>query len=985
VTAPRRGLAVAVIAAVLIAAGYWAWRAARPPAERLAFAARKALQAGDAGQARRLVERGVALYPDSATIRLAAAEVELESDRTEQALAHLEHARDDGSTAALNAIGAAGDLLFKLNCMSQAEERYRLIYERNPQSVVARQKLALLLALSGRMQDARQFFFEIIRGGRFDTHDLALLGNPEQVFDNPEFNKRFSTDAPDDRNAALGAAHYQMHLLQTGRAAELYRKLVARQPEDVDAQAGLGQALVEAGTSDEFVRWNERLPAGAEKHPGVWNARARFAQKQSEPETAIRCFWEVVRRDPNDMAANYQLALLLHQKGSDEPAGQFQKRAEQLKALQEVLRQNLLDDSHVKLLVRAGELCEAVGRLWEARGWYQAALDRGGDGSLGRKIEHLSRSIDDETPQMLAEADPVQRFDLSRFPLPVWKRSEVSPRERAPLETTPLGSRWMSRVTFRDDAREAGVDFTYHNGDDPAVPGMMIFESSGGGVAAIDFDGDFWPDLYFTQASDWPNVEGQSRYLDRLFRNAGDGHFIDVTAPSGLGDERFSQGVAAGDFNDDGFSDLYVANIGENRLYRNNGDGTFADCTLEARLKSGDWTTSVLVADLNGDGFPEIYDVTYVAGREPFEHVCHDPQVKNAPRICSPSVFAAEQDRLYVNRGDGTFEDVSVSAGILAPDGKGLGIAAGDFDGSGRVSLYVANDTTDNFLFINQTAHRGDLPAFAQQARPSGCAVDAEGRAQASMGIAVDDADGDGLADLFVTNFYNEYDALYRQLPGGLFADVTAQAGLKEPTLPTLGFGTQFIDGDLDGWPDLVVANGHVDDFSEYGTPFRMRAQFFVNLGGGRFSELPAGQLGDYFQRELLGRGMARLDWNRDGREDVAVSNLDTPAALVTNRSLETGHFLALQLRGVESNRDAIGAQVTARAAGRTRSKWMTAGDGYESSNQRQIVFGLGEAQSVELLTVRWPSGREQRFPDVAGDAQYILVEGRGLARLTGP
>src|SRR5262249_12047750 len=262
----------------------------------------------------------------------------------------------------------------------------------------------------------------------------------------------------------------------------------------------------------------------------------------------------------------------------------------------------------------------------------------------------------------------------------------------------------------------------------------------------------------------------------------------DATLASGLGDERFSQGVTAGDYNDDGFTDLYVGNIGENRLYRNNGDGTFTDSTSAARLKSGDWTTSALVADLNGDGYPEIYDVTYVAGREPFEHVCHDPQVKDAPRICSPTVFSAEQDRLFLNLGDGTFEEIGERAGIHAPEGKGLGIAAGDFDGSGRLSLYVANDTTDNFLFLNQTAHPGDFPLFLEQARPLGCAVDAEGRAQASMGIAVDDFDGNGLADLFVTNFHKEYDTLYRQLPGGLFVDVSAQAGLKEPTLPMLGF-----------------------------------------------------------------------------------------------------------------------------------------------------------------------------------------------------
>lgn len=260
------------------------------------------------------------------------------------------------------------------------------------------------------------------------------------------------------------------------------------------------------------------------------------------------------------------------------------------------------------------------------------------------------------------------------------------------------------------------------------------------------------------------------------------------------------------------------------------------------------------------------------------------------------------------------------------------------------------------------------------------------GKAQASMGVAADDADGDGLIDLFVTNFYNEYNTLYRQLPGGVFADVSNTARLKEPSLAKLGFGTQFIDADLDGWPDLVVANGHVDDFRSHGIPYRMQPQFFANVGAGRFTELPAEQLGGYFQQELLGRGLARVDWNRDGREDFVVSNLNSPACLVTNQTPETGHFLAIQLRGVESNRDAIGAVVKITAKGVTRTKQLTAGDGYQASNQRQLLFGLADNVTVDVLSVRWPSGREQTFQNIPVDSEFMLVEGRTeLARIPRP
>jgi hypothetical protein len=254
------------------------------------------------------------------------------------------------------------------------------------------------------------------------------------------------------------------------------------------------------------------------------------------------------------------------------------------------------------------------------------------------------------------------------------------------------------------------------------------------------------------------------------------------------------------------------------------------------------------------------------------------------------------------------------------------------------------------------------------------------------MGIAIDDYDGDGQIDLFISNFYNEYDVLYRQTEPGFFMDVSSEARLKQPTSAMLGFGTQFLDGDLDGWPDLVLANGNVEDYRSMGIPFRMRGQYFANLGNRRFEELPATRLGNYFRTEQLGRAMARLDWNRDGRDDFAVSNLDTPAALVTNTSAATGHFLAVQLRGVQSNRDAIGARLEARVSGRTIVKQLTAGDGYQASNQRQILFGLADDQVVDELLIRWPAGQEQRFPQVRGDCEYLVIESRpGLIRLPPP
>lgn len=954
----------------------------RPPVEQLVSAAKKALKRGDPDEAHRLALQAVAFYPKSSSVRLAAAEIELASNRVEEALAQLEQVTDDGSVAALNAIGNAGDLLLQLHRLTEAERRFRRVLALDPKSLLARKRLAILFSLSGRRLAAKQFYFEIVKSGQFDTHELALLGDLEQVYENPEYVEHLAKPTPNDPRLMQAAARYALFRHESAKALRLYRQLVDVLPQDVDLQAGFGRALIDEGTDEEFLKWHESLSDAAGEHPDIWDVRGRFAQRRNEDAVAVRCYLETVRRDPNLRHAHYQLATLLHRLGDEDRSKRFQERTDDLNALSDTLALIHIDSGRGDLLERAGRLSSALGRPWETWGWLQATAATTGRSELRTQADHLMRTFAANTPQVLPDSQLANLFDLTKFPLPAWKSSTPT-TVREPMLT---GSRWIKGIKFKDMAQEVGLEFTYFNGHQPNVDGMQIWEGPGGGVAALDFDGDSWPDLYFTQGCDWPALPGQTKYLDRLFRNMGNGRFVDVTAESRLGDASYSHGATVGDYDADGFSDLYVCNIGSNRLYRNCGDGTFMDVTTEGRVTGGHWSTSGLIADLNGDALPDIYDVTYLSGREPFEHVCHDKQRNNAPRTCSPAVFQAEQDRLFLNRGDGTFEDISAPAGIHAPDGKGLGIVAGDFDGTGRLSLFIANDTTANFLFLNRTTNPLEAPIFVEQGVIAGCAFDLGGKAQASMGVAADDVDGDGLTDLFVTNFYNEYNTLYRQLPGGMFADVSNTARLKEPSLSKLGFGTQFIDGDLDGWPDLVVANGHVDDFRSHGIPYRMQAQYFANVGAGRFTELPAEQVGDYFQQELLGRGLARLDWNRDGREDFAVSNLNSPVCLVTNQTAETGHFLALQLRGVESNRDAIGAVVKITATGQTRTKQLTAGDGYQASNQRQLLFGLGDDVIVKELSVRWPSGREQTFRNVSADSEYMLVEGRTeLARIPKP
>jgi tetratricopeptide (TPR) repeat protein len=971
-TRARRVIVLASIVLIAAASTIAYRQMTQAPPRQLLRNARRALGAGQynlAEQTARKVAAGALEFNDAMLI---AGEAATRLNDYERAIQYYARIPSNAGKQTATARYCTGDLLVQVGQASDAEEQYRLALVAWPDDLWAHEQLVSLLVSFRRHWEALPHLFHMVRMGQAPLEQLLLLGDPDAPIELSADLPRFQNRAPDDPLPLIALARAAFDQDEVREAARLARQVVDSHPRQIEAWAILGRALAEViDDSAAFVAWHARVPESAETHPEVWVARGIWANRHDEFEVAARCFWEAVWRSPNSRIANYHLGktLLNLDPRQTQRADSFLDRAEQLEELRNVLNMVYRRRASLVHIQDVARRMESLGRLWEAAAWQQVALAIQPDLPSARAdLRRVTAMLSPELPLVLAAANPATRSDFSDFPLPNWTSK---PRT---VHGVPTKSESTATVSFEDSAAVAEIEFHFFNGSEPPENGKLIYQTLGGGVAALDYDRDLWPDVYFSQGAPVATDDENHPYCDRLYRNRGDGRFFDVTFAAGLGDRRHSLGVAAGDFDNDGFLDLYVANTGLNRLYQNNGDGTFTDVTKPAGLTSRRCTASCLIADLNGDGLPDLFDVNYLAEPEVYSLTC---QRDGKIRSCDPRLFNAEHDQLFLSLGNGRFEDVSEECGILVPEGKGLGIVAADLSGSGLLDLFVANDGTGNFYFVNETPRPGARPVFREMALAAGLALSEDGRTQASMGIAVDDADGDGLLDLLVTNFYQESSTFYHQSAIHLFNDARRAYGLREPSYHQLGFGAQFLDGDLDGFPDLIVTNGHIEDFVDQGQPYRMRPQYFHNLAGKRFQELSADTLGPFFQGKYLGRGLARLDWNRDGKEEAAISHIGAAAALLTNTARPTGHFLALSLVGTESSRDAIGARVRCAAPGRVRTRQLTAGDGYMASNERQLIFGLAGGNVVDELTIRWPSGREQSFTKIEGDGHWLAIEGR--------
>ena len=540
-------------------------------------------------------------------------------------------------------------------------------------------------------------------------------------------------------------------------------------------------------------------------------------------------------------------------------------------------------------------------------------------------------------------------------------------------------------VIFTDITRQSGLDKFHHRSGTPQK--TTIIETPGSGVALLDYDNDGWLDIYLLNGSTFPALRGEEPAPHAmLLHNNHDGTFTDVTDRAGVANERWGFGVAVGDYDNDGWPDIYVANYGKNRLYHNNHDGTFTDVAEKAGVALGGWSAGPTWGDYDRDGRLDLFVPGYVhfdLNHLPVEGEGGVPaglcRFRGIKVMCGPRGLQGESDHLFHNNGDGTFTDVSVKAGVSDPE-KYYGFASVfvDVDDDGWLDLAVANDSVPNYLYHN--LHNG---TFRDDSYASGFAVTEDGREQASMGIAVGDYNRDGKVDLYTTSFSDDYNSLYRNDGGGSFSEVTYQAGLSTPTIPFLGWGTGFLDFDNDGLPDLFVANGHVYpgvDQQDWGTTFAQRPQLFRNLDGAKFEEV-APATGSGLADVIVGRGAAFGDLFNDGHMDVVINNLDSPPTLLRNVVNNGNHWIGLKLiGGPKGPRDAIGAKVFVTTGAIRQRVDVFSGGSYGSSSDQRPHFGLGTATKIDKLEIIWPNGEKQEVPPPAVD-QIVTVKQGGDTR----
>jgi enediyne biosynthesis protein E4 len=939
--------------------------------------ARKEMEAGLLALARKRLTRLAEQRPEEAEVAYQLGRCEAARGRREAALDAWARIPADSPWAAPAALEFARAAI-PMGRITEAERFLRTALQRPGLEVPAlRHLLLILLGQQGRIDEARRLIEDLwnetaIVPPRDEADRLAMLrehvGLDLETFplewNLSRLEEGGTPTAEDDRRLmALARAYLASRSGDFRRAEGELRSCLDRWPDDPLVWKSWLDSAVASGRVEPAREALAFVPARLLDSTRLLELRAWFARGRHDAPAEQKALERLLALEPGRTPTLTRLAELLQQAGDPRGAAELRRRKAELDAALDRYFRLYKEARYADHIPELATLAEQLGRTFEARGFWEIVRDRepanaAAQSALGR----LSTAA--------AEASPPVSGSLAQ----VLEAGATSPSPSPAGVSRPGGGRGPI-PRFEDGAPHAGLaGFIQDNGTSPI---HQLPEMASGGVGLLDYDGDGFLDVYCVQGGTFPPGPNATYSGDRLYRNRGDGTFVDVTQPSGIGGMRrgYGHGVAVGDYDNDGRPDLFVTRWRSYALYHNRGDGMFEDVTERAGLGGDrDWPTSSAFADLDGDGDLDLYVCHYGAWDPDHPQICKDPS-GTIILTCDPRRIESLPDHAFRNDG-GRFIDVTAGSGIVDRDGRGFGVVAADLDEDGRIDLFVANDSTANFLFRNVGGFR-----FEEVGHAAGVAANAGGGYQAGMGVACGDLDGDGRFDLAVTNFYGESTTLFHNLGQGLFADDTSAIGLAAPSRHRLGFGVAFLDANNDGWLDLLTANGHITDQSPL-FPHAMTPQLFIGGPAGMLTDVTS-EAGPPFQRLYVGRGLAVGDLDNDGRPDAVMVAQNEPLVDFRNRSESSrGHFVTLQLEGTQSNRDGIGAVVALVAGGRTRVAPRFGGGSYQSAGDPRLHLGLGPCDRVESVEVRWPSGTVDRHRDLRVDRGYRLREGDAAAGL---
>ena len=860
----------------------------------------------------------------------------------------------------------------------------------NPGEDALRRMLVGFLAEAQLSSRYRPHMKELIRRRAFDLPLLVSTTDTSARYLSESTAAKLLKLNPQDLRIRLVDAFLYLYRHDFENAVVVLNQILEKHPDFVPAQAMLGRALAGFEQWEAFPQWFHSTLPSVTEYADFWLAIGDAAAQNDSTAAAAWAYHRAGRVDPNLAIAWNRLRLTLLKLNADSdgsvpiPNETILRIAEHERNLMKLGERfsafNGEDDQSQEKATEVALRLFHLGRIWEAEAWTAIATTLPNE-----KTEKLA-SVREKVIQKLRTSDewihpdtPVLNLDLDHLP-------KAEPEKIAGVEIghANLLNKLAPAVLTPDHLRLVDSSQPWglrgigagNNPDDARLAPLIRSTGSGGG--AIDFDLDGLPDLFVVNAGG--KMLREDSMPNNLMRNIGT-TFITIGANAMLQDRGFGQGAAIGDFNEDGFPDLYVGNLGKKKLYRNNGDGTFSDVSDLLGDQSDGWYTSGCFADINGDTLADLAVIRYCQTVDHLDQACHFGDGSLGP--CHPLKFPGDTDQFFRMSENGTLMDVTRQWVSDISAGRGLAMVAGALTGK-NVEVFVANDMSRNFFYSARDSATGSGNTgsgnfeLSESGAIRGVAVDGLTRAQASMGIASSDFDLDGDLDFYVTGFAREYNTYHEQVSPGIWKDTTTNLGLDQPTLGLVGFGTEAVDLDNDGMDELIVTNGHIGDFDSPDIPpYEMPMQVFRRNEQGKFSLVDDDHWSEYFRTSHVGRALWTTDVNRDGRVDVFVTDLHESVKLLVNETSTDNDRIGFKLVATKSSRDGVGAVIRFRCGNQSRVLWMLSGDGYLCSNEKTLIAGLGDCEAVSDVAVTWQDGSITEISQLKTNRQYLIVQGQ--------